>query len=97
MARLLLLALKNAAGALQVDLRDVTFAFVRTPAGNPGFRPERDRGAREACLAAAVASRNLYQPIIGIQQITHRALLEPEPVQSPLPRQTFGAHDSAVR
>jgi hypothetical protein len=35
-------------------------------------------------VEAAVEGCYLHQPIIGVEQVTHRTLLEPLPVQTPL-------------
>jgi len=45
---------------------------------------EQRRLVLHKLVEAAVEGMYLHQPIIGAQQITHRALLEPLPVQSPL-------------
>jgi hypothetical protein len=45
---------------------------------------EQRRFVLQQFVEAAVEGMYLHQPIISAQQVTHRALLEPLPVQSPL-------------
>jgi hypothetical protein len=45
---------------------------------------EQRRLVLQKLVEAAVEGGYLHQPIIGVQQIAHRALLKPMPVQAPL-------------